>query len=76
MYRPKSTAVLAASCLWFILSAPAGADSPTSPKFGTWGFDVSGMDRSASPGADFYKYANGNWEERTAIPQDRSLADP
>jgi len=72
MYRSKSTAVLAASCLWLILSAPAGADSPTSPKFGTWGFDVSGMDRSASPGADFYKYANGNWEERTAIPQDRS----
>jgi putative endopeptidase len=73
MYRSKSTAAaLAASCLWFILSAPAGADSPTSPKFGTWGFDVSGMDRSASPGADFYKYANGDWEQRTAIPQDRS----
>jgi putative endopeptidase len=73
MYRPKSTAVLAASCLWFILSAPAGADSPTSPKFGTWGFDVSGMDSSAAPGADFYKYANGEWEARTVIPQDRSI---
>jgi putative endopeptidase len=73
MYRSQSTAALAAACLWFILSAPAGADSPPSPKFGTWGFDVSGMDRGASPGADFYKYANGEWEARTVIPADRTI---
>jgi putative endopeptidase len=72
MYKYGSIALLAASWLSFLCSAPAGADSLESPRFGTWGFDVSGMDRSASPGTDFYKYANGNWVARTPIPQDRS----
>jgi putative endopeptidase len=72
MYRFKWTAALAAASLWFFLSAPAGADSPPSPEIGTWGFDVSGMDRGVSPGADFYKYANGEWEARTVIPADRT----
>src|SRR5580698_10697906 len=72
MHRAKSTAFLAASCLWFILSPAVGADSLASPKFGTWGFDESGMDRSASPGTDFYKYANGTWEAGAVIPSDRS----
>jgi putative endopeptidase len=30
------------------------------------------MDRSVAPGADFFRYANGAWERRTAIPADRS----
>ncbi|MBW8911711.1 MAG: hypothetical protein JF564_07480, partial [Sphingomonas sp.] len=30
------------------------------------------MDRSVAPGADFFRYANGGWERRTAIPADRS----
>ena len=34
------------------------------------GIDVSWMDKSAVPGDDFYKYANGNW--KTEIPADRS----
>jgi putative endopeptidase len=45
-----------------------GADGP----IGGSGFDVSGMDRSVAPGADFFRYANGGWERRTAIPADRS----
>jgi len=36
------------------------------------GFDTSGMDRNIAPGADFARYANGNWEARTPIPADRS----
>jgi putative endopeptidase len=38
----------------------------------TWGFDLSGMDRSVRPGDDFYRYANGAWLERTAIGLDHS----
>ena len=30
------------------------------------------MDKSATPGDDFYGYANGSWLKNTAIPEDRS----
>jgi putative endopeptidase len=48
------------------------AVSLASPKYGTWGFDLSGMDRSVKPGDDFFKFANGKWDERTQIPADRT----
>ncbi len=50
-----------------------GSDARTlaSPKYGTWGFDASGMDQSVKPGDDFFRYANGKWAERTEIPSDR-----
>ncbi len=43
-----------------------------SPRYGTWGFDIAGMDRSARPGDDFYKFASGTWDANTAIPSDRT----
>ncbi|WP_129792911.1 M13 family metallopeptidase [Sphingosinicella sp. CPCC 101087] len=49
--------------------APADA---ARPQIGTFGFDVPGMDRSVGPGDNFYRFANGTWEERTEIPADRS----
>src|SRR5262245_33608744 len=48
------------------------AASLASPKYGTWGFDATGMDRSVKPGDDFYRYANGKWADRTEIPSDRT----
>ena len=50
----------------------AAAMSLASPKYGTWGFDLSGMDRSVKPGDDFFKFANGKWTERTEIPSDQT----
>ncbi len=53
----------------------AGGGAPASlasPKYGTWGFDLSGMDASVKPGDDFFKFANGKWLERTEIPADRT----
>jgi putative endopeptidase len=57
----------------------AGADvgggavvSLESPRYGDWGFDLTGMDRSVSPGDDFYTWANGAWFKRTEIPADRT----
>jgi putative endopeptidase len=41
------------------------------PTYGRFGFDTDGMDRSVSPGDDFYRYANGRWLDRTEIPADR-----
>lgn len=42
-----------------------------SPRYGTWGFDISGMDTTTKPGDDFYKFANGTWDAKTVIPSDR-----
>ena len=60
--------------LFVAADTPTGgaATSLASPKYGTWGFDVSGMDRSVKPGDDFFKFANGAWEARTEIPSDRT----
>jgi len=41
-------------------------------QYGAWGFDISGVDRSVSPGDSFFDYASGAWYARTAIRADRS----
>lgn len=59
----------------FDATATGGDGAGTSlaaPKYGTWGFDLSGMDRSVKPGDDFFKFANGKWAEKTEIPADRT----
>ncbi|MDG2520797.1 M13-type metalloendopeptidase [Caulobacter segnis] len=43
-----------------------------SPRYGTWGYDLSGRDLTAKPGDDFFKFANGTWEKNTEIPADRT----
>ncbi len=53
-------------------AAGAGSMSLESPRYGAWGFDLSGMDRSVNPGDDFYNWANGAWSRRTEIPSDRT----
>jgi putative endopeptidase len=67
----------------FLLSAPlllapcliplaAGADAPPDKlKYGTWGFDLAGMDTKTKPGDDFFRYANGTWIDQTQIPADK-----
>src|SRR5215831_569950 len=51
---------------------PVAAADLASPKYGTWGFDKSGMDPTVKPGDDFFRFANGKWLERTEIPADRT----
>jgi putative endopeptidase len=36
------------------------------------GLDAAAIDTTVRPGDDFYRYANGNWERNTRIPNDRS----
>jgi putative endopeptidase len=60
-----ATVVCASACI--ALASPAGK-----PAFGTWGVDLSGMDKSVKPGDDFFLYANGAWLARTEIPADRT----
>jgi len=48
-----------------------GAAAGNEPTF-TPGIEVTGMDRSVSPGASFFAYANGTWLGTNEIPPDRS----
>lgn len=52
-------------------TAPA-APSAEATRYGSWGFDIAGMDRSVKPGDDWYRFVNGSWTDRTKIPDDRS----
>ncbi|MEA3042173.1 MAG: putative endopeptidase [Sphingomonadales bacterium] len=57
-------------------TADTAAASPPAasarPQYGSFGFDLAGMDRNVAPGESFYRYANGNWDRTTEIPADRS----
>ncbi len=57
-------------------TAPAHETAPAAaaerPEIGAFGFDIAGMDRTANPGDNFYRYANGTWDQVTQIPADRS----
>src|ERR1051326_9053614 len=53
----------------------AQAPSVPEPKhFGTWGVDLTAMDRSVKPGDDFDRYVNGAWAAKTEIPADQPSA--
>ena len=42
------------------------------PQFGTWGVDLSSMEKSVRPGDNFFDYVNGEWLKTAKIPADRS----
>ena len=42
------------------------------PALGTFGVDLSAMDRSVRPGDNFFLHVNGNWIKGAVIPPDRS----
>src|SRR3954447_4805753 len=51
--------------------AVAFAEPAGKPQYGAWGFDTAGADLKTKPGDDFFRYANGAWLDRTAIPADK-----
>ncbi|MCW3849096.1 M13 family peptidase [Sphingomonas sp. LB-2] len=57
-----------------VAAAPTPPPPPPRPQptFGTFGFDVAGMDRSVTPGDSFYNFANGTWAKNTPIPSDKA----
>ena len=69
MNSSLALALVALSLNW---SAAAEVDATAAPRFGTWGFDLSGRDESVKPGDDFFKHANGEYLNRTIIPEDRA----
>src|SRR5438270_3778306 len=64
--RALALLALCFSPLAYAADAPAGK-----PQYGNWGFDSSGADTSTKPGADFFRYANGAWIDKTQIPPDK-----
>ena len=56
--------------LALLLAASLAAD--TAQKEPGPGIDVQGLDRSVSPGDDFFEFSNGTWLKTAEIPPDRS----
>jgi putative endopeptidase len=54
-----------------LAAAPSLAQDTAKPAFGTWGVDLTSMDKSVRPGDDFYLYVNGSWQKKAVIPADR-----
>jgi len=50
----------------------AAGIAQSSPRYGPWGFDLSGIDAKVRPGDDFFEYANGAWVARTRIAADKT----
>jgi putative endopeptidase len=57
------------------VSLHGAAQTPRAPlppaRFGSWGVDLTAMDRTAKSGDDFDQYVNGGWKRRTEIPADQ-----
>src|SRR5262249_17309632 len=41
-------------------------------QIGAWGLDLTSHDPAVRPGDDFYRYADGKWQDTNRIPSDRS----
>jgi putative endopeptidase len=59
------------SLLLYADPAPT-ASATTAKRYGTWGVDLEGMDRTVKPGDDFFRYVNGKWAASTQIPPDKT----
>src|ERR1700712_1028029 len=50
----------------------ADTNSSHRPKLGTFGVDLTSIDKSVKPGDNFFLHVNGKWLKAVAIPPDRS----
>jgi putative endopeptidase len=57
--------------LRLLVALAAASTAPLAAQASIPGLDAAGMDRSARPGDDFYRYANGTWLATMEIPPDR-----
>src|SRR5690242_13058541 len=69
-----ASTIVAGSIGAAVVGSSAAAQTATAgrPQYGTFGFDMTGMDRNVAPGDDFFDYANGTWVKNAQIPPDKS----
>ncbi len=67
--KPKTNQkrVLALLAVGFFATGVAQETKKTNP-----GINLEFMDRQVKPGDDFFRYVNGTWYDKTAIPADRT----
>jgi putative endopeptidase len=69
----RSLAVLAAAlCAAGSIAIAAEKHMSGHTQYGTWGVDLTAMDKSVRPGDNFFDYVNGNWLKTAQIPADRA----
>jgi len=61
-------AMLGVAALAIAIPTIAGT---TKARYGAFGIDLTTQDATVKPGDDFWTYANGGWDKRTAIPADK-----
>jgi putative endopeptidase len=54
------------------LAITAASSQTAHTEYGTWGVELTGMDKAVQPGDDFFQYVNGTWYKSAVIPPDRS----
>jgi predicted metalloendopeptidase len=70
--KQRLAALAAALCAAAAIGA-APANTPAGhTQYGTWGVDLSAMDKSVRPGDNFFDYVNGTWLKTAKIPADRA----
>ncbi len=62
---------LAAATAFIALAVPALSKDAATPRYGSFGVDLSAKDAAVKPGDDFWTFANGGWAKRTQIPADK-----
>jgi putative endopeptidase len=68
-------AAASAAALTFAAQPGSTADAPSEiapAHYGSFGLDLTTEDRAISPGADFYRYAEGGWLAHAVIPADQT----
>ncbi|WP_206363519.1 M13 family metallopeptidase [Sphingomonas crocodyli] len=70
----KINRLLLAASAMALLASPLHALTTAKPRFGTFGVDLTAIDKAVKPGDDFWTYVNGAWDKRTPIAADRTSA--
>ncbi|HWD48396.1 MAG TPA: hypothetical protein VG309_00615, partial [Rhizomicrobium sp.] len=72
--RRSLIALMGAVCAACASVAVMAADDTSAKhtQYGTWGVDLSGMDKNVRPGDNFFMFVNGTWYKSAVIPPDRS----
>ncbi|HUP61275.1 MAG TPA: M13-type metalloendopeptidase [Thermoanaerobaculia bacterium] len=65
-------ALLSLFTLGVVAETKTEAPSTAAKRYGTWGVDLEGMDRTVKPGDDFFRFVNGKWAATTQIPPDQT----